>query len=288
MIMEQSILDKIIALSNADEQIRAVILEGSLTTGSYVDELSDYDVNIFAKRYDHYLDDDSWMEGIGTVLLYQKEEYMFYKDVVPTRLVIFRDYQRVDFSFWKLDILADIVRGDKVYESYKAGYKVLLDKDKLAEQLQPPNGVGFVISPPERDEFLQTTYNFWFEACCVAKYLSRNDLWFAKLIENRYIKDHLYRMIIWDQLADHGWQPDPRLHLEGKHFESWASPRLLEEVSGSFSVYDSQATWKSLSAMVGMFNRLARKVSSQLTITYPEDAEKRVLSYLATLKERAI
>jgi hypothetical protein len=63
---------------------------------------------------------------------------------------------------------------------------------------------------------------------------------------------------------------------------------LLEEVPGSFSVYDSQATWKSLSAMVGIFNRLARKVSSQLTITYPEDAEKRVLSYLAILKERAI
>jgi len=286
--METSLIDKIVALANADDQIRAVILEGSLAAGFQVDELSDYDVNIFARSCDNYLDDDRWMEAIGAVLLYQKEEFQFYEAVVPTRLVLFRNRQRVDFSFWTIDLLADLVRGYKVYESYQVGYRVLVDKDSLAGQLKPPTGVGFVISPPERDEFLQTIYDFWFEAYCVAKYLSRLDIWFAKLIENRYIKDHLFRMVLWDHQADRSWQPDPILHTEGKRFESWASPQLVEQISRCFSVYDAGATWESLSAMVSLFNRLARKVASQLHIPYPQQVERDLLSYLAFLKDRTV
>lgn len=285
--METSLIDKIVALANADDQIRAVILEGSLAAGFQVDELSDYDVNIFARSCEHYLDDDIWMEAIGAVLLYQKEEFQFYEAVVPTRLVLFQNHQRVDFSFWAIDLLADLLRGDKVYESYQVGYRVLVDKDGLAGQLKPPTGVGFIILPPDRDEFLQTIYDFWFEAYCVAKYLARRDIWFAKLIENRYIKDHLFRMVLWDHQANRSWQPDPVLHTEGKRFERWASPQLVEEISRCFSVYDAGATWESLSAMVGLFNRLARKVSSQLHIHYPRQVERDLLSYLVYLKDRS-
>ncbi len=42
--MNKSLIDKIIALAQEDEDIQAVILEGSITTGIQVDELSDYDV----------------------------------------------------------------------------------------------------------------------------------------------------------------------------------------------------------------------------------------------------
>ena len=108
--MNMSLIDKIIALAHVDDDIRAIILEGSFAAHFQVDELSDYDVNIYALNYEKYLLDDRWMSQIGQVLLYQKEQFQFYADVVPTRLVLFRDRERVDFSFWHLSLLSDIVR----------------------------------------------------------------------------------------------------------------------------------------------------------------------------------
>ena len=284
--MPNTLIEKIIALAHADEDIRAIILEGSLAAGFQVDELSDYDVNIYALDFKKYLVDDRWMSQIGDVLLYQKEQFQFYDAVVPTRLVLFRDRQRVDFSFWRLTLLSEIVRGDKEYESYKNGYQILVDKDHLAGQLKPPSGTGFSIAPPGREAFLQTIYDFWFEAYCVARYLSRRDLWYAKRIENSTIKDHLFRMALWHHQAAKAWKPDPLLHTEGKRFEKWAAPELVEAISRCFSLYDVGGTWKSLFAMVEVFSRLARQTSFQLHIEYPYQVEQDMLGYLQYLKDR--
>ena len=280
-------MDQIIALAHANDDIRAVILEGSLAVHFQVDELSDYDINIYARNYESYLKYDQWMSQIGDVLLYQKEHFLFYEDVIPTRLVLFRDRRRVDFSFWHLHILSEMVRGDKEYESYKNGYQILVDKDYLAAQLPLPSGTGFSIYPPSREEFLQTIYDFWFEAYCVARYLSRRDLWYAKLIENRYIKDHLFRMALWNHQAKNAWKHDPLLHTEGKRFEKWAPAELVDSVSRCFSPYDVRATWDSLFVMVELFGRLARRTSSQLHIEYPTRVEQDLIRYLSYLKDRS-
>jgi aminoglycoside 6-adenylyltransferase len=280
------ILDRIIELGNKDEDIRAVILEGSLAVNTQVDELSDYDINIFATHYEKYINDDSWLSQIGEVMLYQKEQIIFYGAVVPSHLVLFRDRQRVDFSYWDVSLLSEMVQGDKVYESYKNGYQIMVDKDHLAQQLKPPSGDGFAISPPQRYEFLETIYGFWFEAYCVAKYLSRQDLWYAKLIENSYIKTYLFRMALWNHQAENSWKPDPLIHLEGKRFEKWAPAELIESVARCFSPYRVDDTWDSLYAMVELFNRLARQTASQLDIVYPVKIEGDVLNYLEFLKYR--
>ena len=284
--MNSALIDKVIALAQADEEIRTVILEGSFAVHSQVDELSDYDINIFARRYEKYLVDDLWMSQIGNVLLYQKVQFQFYDAVVPTRLVLFRDRERIDFSFWSLPLLSDIVTGDKEYESYKNGYQVLVDKDHLGGRLRPPSGTGFSIAPPGRDRFLQTVYDFWFEAYCVARYLSRGDLWFAKRVEDSYIKDHLYRMILWHHQATNAWKPNPLLHIEGKRFEKWASPELLAAIARCFAPYDVDATWSSLFAMVEVFNQLARYTSVQLQIQYPDRVERDLIAYLRYLQGR--
>jgi predicted nucleotidyltransferase len=98
-MMNTSLLDKVIVLANADEDIRAVILEGSLATHFQMDELSDYDINIYTRNAKKYLIDDRWLSQVGEVLLYKKEQFQFYKDIVPMRLVLFRNRERIDFSF---------------------------------------------------------------------------------------------------------------------------------------------------------------------------------------------
>ncbi len=284
--MNSQLIDKIIAFGHADDDIRAILLEGSIAAGLAVDELSDYDINIYSRDYARYISDDEWMNQFGEVLLYQKEVFQFYDVVQPTRLVVFKNGERIDFSFWSPSLLADMAHGEKEYASYKNGYRVLVDKDGQAAQLRPPDGSGFSITPPSRDKFLQTLYDFWFEAYCVARYLARRDLWFAKRIEDSYIKDHVYRMMLWQHQAEHGWPRNPILHTEGKRFEKWASPELLDEIPRCYAPYDVPATWASLFAMVGLFSRVARETAGRLGIEYPKEKEREVIEYLQRLKVR--
>lgn len=284
--MDQKILDNIIEFANADEDVRVVILEGSVATKSSIDELSDYDINIFSDHYEKYLDSDEWMWRLGEVLIYQKEQFPFDDHVIPTRLVLFRNGTKVDFSFWRLPLLARILTGESTYETYKNGYIVLVDKEQVGKRLPEPRGDGFMITKPDREEFLLAIYNFWFEGYCVAKYLSRGDLWYAKMVENRYIKDHLLQMMIWHHHCQHDWTHNPLIHTGGKRLEQWADRKLTESISRCFSGYDLEATWRSLLSMMMWFNSLAKETSLTLDIEYPSHVERNMLKFLRNLKAR--
>jgi aminoglycoside 6-adenylyltransferase len=284
--MNKEIISKLTTFGKADESIRAVILEGSQSTGKFTDDLSDYDVNIFTNDARHYLSSDLWLKQFGDVLIYQKEQLEIFGEIIPTRLAVFKDGSRIDFSFWPVSVLLEMTNGAKPYESYRNGFTILVDKDGLAKSLPKPDGKGFQVDKSGRDEFLQTLYDFWFEAYCVARSLARGDLWFAKRIEASYIKDHLYRMMLWEHQAQNGWANDPLLHLEGKRFEQWAEPELLKEISACFSIYSIEETWKSLLGMTNLFNRTAKSMAGELGFEYPEKTSQEILEYIETLKNK--
>ncbi len=93
-------------------------------------------------------------------------------------------------------------------------------------------------------------------------------------------------MALWHHQATNAWKPDPLLHTEGKRFEKWASPELIDAISQCFSPYNVDGTWNSLFAMVGVFNQLARQTSNQLQIEYPDRVERDIIEYLQYLKGR--
>ena len=282
--MDSEIIAKLITFGEANEGIRALILEGSHAAERFIDDLSDFDVNIFTNGAEPFLQNSGWLSQFGEVLIYQKEEMNFYGQAFPSRLVVFRDGSRIDFTFWPVSALTELADGSKNYESYRNGFRVLVDKDGLTANLPEPDGLGFQVRPPDRDLFLQTVYDFWFEAYCVARALARGDLWYAKQIEASYIKDHLYQMALWEHQSRNGWAPDPLLHLGGKRFERWAEPELLKEISKCFSVYSIDATWKSLFAMLELFDRLAREVAAGLGVKFPEVKYRIMMGYLESLK----
>jgi len=285
--MDNEIISKLITFGEANESIRALILEGSHAAGRFIDDLSDHDVNIFTNEAEPFLQDAGWLSQFGEVLIYQKEELVFYGQTFPSRLVVFGDGSRIDFSFWPVSALMELADGSKRYESYRIGFRVLVDKDGLTENLPEPDGMGFQVTPPDRDQFLQAIYDFWFEAYCVARALARGDLWYAKQIEASYIKDHLYQMALWEHQSRHDWAPDPLLHLGGKRFESWAEPELLKKISDCFSVFSSEATWKSLFAMIELFISLAKGLAADLGIKFPEKRSREVMRYLESLKKKS-
>ncbi|MBE3115544.1 MAG: aminoglycoside 6-adenylyltransferase [Actinobacteria bacterium] len=282
--MNTQLLKSIINFAKNDENIRAIILEGSIAAQFQTDALSDYDLNLFCINYDSYLSNADWLDQFGKVLLYQKEQFQFYTDIIPTRLVLFHGLLRIDFSFWHINLLTDIVQGRKQYESYNNGYKIIIDKDKLAKQLAPSNGEGYIIPKPNRSTFLQFIYDFWFETYCIAKYLYRNDLWYAKKMENSILKEKLFLMILWNYQAKNNWKQNTLIHKDGKRFEKWIPSEYHDLVTSCFSRYDKDDTWRSLLLTFESFNKIAKETAVFIHVEYPLQKEKEINEYINSIK----
>jgi len=209
------ILQKVVKWAESQEAIRGLVLTSSRAGASQTDEFSDYDVMVLTDQAEQYLASDKWIESIKPVWVYQKEQFTHGPDVISTRLVIFEGGAKVDFSFWKLDILKKFVKnGFSGTDDLNRGYQVLMDKDGLTKNLPPPTIKFFKIPKPTKDELLTTIYDFWFEMAGVAKYLARKDIFFAKKIDNGIVKDLLLRMIIWNVQAKNNWEAGT--HTGGK------------------------------------------------------------------------
>ena len=280
--MNHSILNKIIEWAENEFAIRAIILEGSRVSNSHIDELSDYDLNVFVVNHDKYTKDNSWINKFDQVLIYQKEKF-FYKDIeIPTRLVVYKNNPKVDFSFWPISILHEIIDNKILPESYKSGYKVLLDKDKITDGMLSPSNDGFLIPKPTEDELLTTIYNFWFEAYCIVKYLKRDNLWYAKILESGPIKKFMLKMILWNESSKYDWKNN-KIHLQGKNLETKVSKDIKKSFNNCFSKYNKSDTWHSLIGMIELFKRLSYEVTMKMNVEYPEESISQIQEYIKRL-----
>ena len=283
--MNHSILNKIVNWAKNEPEIRTLILEGSRASNSQTDELSDYDLNVFVVNPDKYTSDNSWIDNFDKVLVYQKEKF-FYKNIeIPTRLVLYKNNPRVDFSFWPINVLHEIIENRILPESYRNGYKVLLDKDKVTGNIILPNYDGFTITQPTKDELLTTIYNFWFESCSVAKYLKRDRLWFAKILENGPIKGFMLQIILWNESSKYDWNNN-KIHSQGKNLETHVDVDIKESFKKCFSKYDNNDTWDSLFGMIELFKRLAYELTMTMNVKYPNDSISEIEKYIRQLYER--
>jgi aminoglycoside 6-adenylyltransferase len=136
-----------------------------------VDELADYDVNMFITDPEPYAQDDHWISAIADVWVYMPEKVTHHRQVFATRLVIYQAGVKVDFILYATDVLREFARSDPFPEHYDLGYRVLLDKDRVAAAMPASSLQAFRRGKPTETTFLECVHEFWFEAYHVAKYL---------------------------------------------------------------------------------------------------------------------
>ena len=130
-----------------NENVRVMILTSTRANpNAPVDILSDYDIKLFVKDLQPFLEGDKWLETFGEIMVrdpYRPVEFESKQCV--WRLVMFKDAPRIDFHINLLEVLeADIspdrdpppapARGSasELPEYYDMGYEILLDKDGIA------------------------------------------------------------------------------------------------------------------------------------------------------------
>ncbi len=227
------------------EAVRLLILVGSRADGKFVDDLADFDVQVFATDYEKYIHDNEWLSEIGNVWICVQDEYDDVGEVGPTRLVIYEGGFKIDFAFYTMRMLPR--------KKWTETLQVLLDKDGVTATIQPPTRNNHGTLPTQQD-FTRVAEEFWFEVYHVAKYLKRQELWLAKS-RDWAAKILLLRMIEWNEQIRDG--SNSQIYEDGRHMKSWISPDTWAELDKSFAHFDLVDSWQSLMGMTRLFRDLA-------------------------------
>jgi aminoglycoside 6-adenylyltransferase len=273
----EPLIAKFIKWAQVQLDIRAAIVVGSQARIDHpADEWADLDLQLFATDFSPYLSSTGWLDSLGTVWVcipYQPAESE------PQRLVLFDGGYKVDFHFFPMSELLEMVQTQTLDEVYCRGYYPILDKDGLAAQMPLPSKPSTHARPAEGD-FLSCVNMFWYGALAGARAIRRRDLWFVKAGDWR-LKGHLLEMMEWNAQAVHGWDYDT--WYGGKYLLDWIDPQSKRSLEHVFGNFDSTDSWRALFATIDLFRRLARETAQILEYAYPGVLDERVTRYVEML-----
>jgi len=260
--------------------VRAAVLTSSrVHPDAPVDELSDYDIELYVRDLAPFVAGDAWLEAFGSVLVrWPVHPRSTGRDDWITRLVLFRDGVRIDFQITAKTVIEP--------DAYRNGYRVLVDKDSLARALNPPAHDEFIIRKPSREAFETRAQEFWWDATYVPKYLARDEVPFAK-----FMLDHVLRhgfldpMVEWHIGVRTGWSVNPGIH--GRWFKRHLDEATWSQLEATYSgagIGDNVCAFRS---MLGLYRKLGRGVAHFLGYAYPEALDRDVSAYCESVLARA-
>lgn len=275
-----ALMERLRAWAETDENIRALVQTGSSSRApGAADRFSDRDIEIIARDPAPLLDDDTWIGAIGEVMvaLYLANG----PDEPETRLVFFEGGRKMDFTIANPSRLEAMIETGRLDSLYERGYRILLDKDGLADWLPAPSGTALRQPLPTADDFGATVTEFWFEAAHMPTYLVRSELWVVK-VRDWTMKEMLLRMLEWHARAMRG--PETDTWYIGTKLGQWVDPATLAGVGETFSRFDRADAWRGLTASMALFRRLTGETAAALGFAYPAHAERSVTDYVLSFE----
>jgi aminoglycoside 6-adenylyltransferase len=252
----RAVLEHIVEWARSENNVRAAVLTGSVARDpEAVDEEADLDVELYVTNPSTLLQDDTWYQQFGEVLVVEALENPGWH---PTRLVYYAE-GKIDFMIAPAAILRGSVRYDRPF-------RVLIDKDGTARAFQSTARTRG--QRPTAAEFLQCVHWFYAATIMWAKYLARGDLWAAKQ-RDWDSKTLLLKMLEWDHKARKGWDYDT--WYLGTHLRTWVDADLLDPIAACWSGFSRQDSLRALRASFSLFDVLSTRTAIALSMT-PFDA----------------
>ncbi|MGD1012279.1 MAG: aminoglycoside 6-adenylyltransferase [Acidimicrobiales bacterium] len=252
------VLGEILRWAAEEENVRAVVLTGSAALGpEFLDDLSDLDVELYANDPSRLLGETAWYEQFGEVLAV---EALLNPGWWPTRLVQYVG-GKVDFMVGPVDALGTA--------PYHRRFRVLLDKDKLAEDLPRDEKPE---EPPVAAAFEECTNLFYSAVLMCAKCVVRDEPWLAKL-RDWDAKQQLLAMIEWDHKARHGWSYET--WYNGKNLQNWADADVRAALGQCWGPFELSETADALIETVALFETLSSRTARVLGLEKPDTSRVR-------------
>jgi aminoglycoside 6-adenylyltransferase len=288
LIDDDPVLQRVRAWAEAQDDIRAALLTSTRAIpGASVDALSDYDINLVVRDVAARASDRGWIDAFGEVLI-------AYWDPVETdpatglpqsgNIVQYADGLKIDVILWSVGMLEHLASRPSLPAELDAGYRVLLDKDGLADALPAPTGRGYTPDLPDRETYLQNVNDFFVGVPYVAKCLVRDELRPAKWVldyDMRYV--YLLPMLVWRMECDHDWSIS--LGVNGRCLKRHLPPDLWAEFEMTFTGAGIEENRDALFRMIAFYGRIAREVAAHLGYDYPDDLDHRVTALAREMLE---
>lgn len=283
---DKEIIKQLIQWGEQQSLVRAMLLTSSRAIPQAPrDVFSDYDVILALRDIQPFYANRTWLEAFGTVLVLYRDPLTPDNGLKRSEYVTqYENGLKIDFSLWPIELLQQVAVAPQLPAEFDAGYQVLLDKDHLTDGLKPPTYAAYIPKLPTETEYQDTVEVFFLEATYVAKLLWRDDIMAAKHILDHYMKqEHLRPMLEWRMEIDHQWSVKPGPY--GRRLKQWLRPDLWAELERTYTGAELEANWAALSQTIGLMRRVASEVGERLGYSYPQELERRVVSYLQKVRQ---
>jgi aminoglycoside 6-adenylyltransferase len=280
MRSDKEMLDLILNVAKNDDDIRAVIMQGSRANpNAKKDPFQDFDIVYFVRDIEPYIRNRVFISQFGELMILQTPEDMV--DPPPendghyTYLMQFLDGNRIDLSFYSLNKINVCIEDSLTV--------LLLDKDHLIPELPPPSDRDYLPKPPTAKLFEDCCNEFWWVSPYVAKGLWRDELPYAKQILDVYVREQLMKMLTWYFGIQTDFQKSPG--KMGKYFKECLEPEIWRQLESTYADSQPEHVWDSLFAMNDLFRQTANYVAKHFGFSYPEQDDKNVTDFLHRIRK---
>lgn len=270
-----AILDLVLTCANADENVRAVVMNGSrVNPNAPKDPFQDFDVVYLVRDVETFTRRPNVVEFFGEIMILQTPEDMGDPPADNaghyTYLMQFRDGTRIDLSIEPLQALRRII-SDSLS-------RVLLDKDQRIPALPPPNDRDYLPRPPTAKAFADCCNEFWWVNPYVAKGLWRKELTYAHGMFDTVIRPQFMKMVTWYFGIRTDFQKSPGKC--GKYLKQGLEPAIWTRLERTYADAHPEHLWNALFCMDDLFRDLARIVAQTFGFAYPERDDDNVTQYV--------
>lgn len=278
MRSEKEMMDLILSIAQADDRIRAVVLNGSRVNPNVKpDRFQDYDIVYLVTEVAPFCNNLEWIKLFGEIMILQMPETFQEPPIQDFSffgyLMQFLDGNRIDLTIYPISKLQDRQRDSLSI--------LLLDKDGIVEPFPPPNESDYLPTPPSLLQFNNCCNEFWWVSTYVAKGLARNEILYAKSMLEQVIRPELMRMLTWYIGINTGFQVNPGKF--GKHFQNYLEPMLWDQLLSTYSTANTESIWQAHFKMAELFRSAAVQVAQSLAYEYNITEDDNVMGYLRSI-----
>lgn len=284
---QDDVFQKLVQWARQRDSVRAILLTSTRAVpNASMDSLSDYDVILIVEDIQPFFEDRSWLEDFGQVLvvywdpIYPDPDYQI---EITANVTQYADGLKIDFTLWPVELLRKIVEAPALPAELDAGYRVLLDKDQLTNEMKPPTYRAYIPTRPTNEVYQKLINDFFSDAPYMAKCLLRGELFPAKWCLDYDMKHvHLRPMLEWHVGLQHDWSvPVGSL---GKGLKKHLPPELWSQLEATYAGSDIGDSWEALFRTMALFRQVAIEVGEGLGYSYPLDLDQRVTAYVQKMQ----
>jgi len=277
---DQEILDLILNFARNDENIRAVVMNGSRVNPQVPkDPFQDFDIVYLVRDVAALKRGAALVRAFGEVMIFQTPDEMgdsgAKDDGRYAYLMQFLDGTRIDLT------LLTVERARECTDDSLS--RVLLDKDGRIPSLPPPSERSYTPQPPTAKEFADCCNEFWWVSPYVAKGLWRDELFYAQTLFETVLRAEFMKMLTWHFGVETGFQRSPG--ALGKRISGALDPSLRAAVERTYADARPAHLWDALLEMGALFRRLGRALALHFHFEYPEQDDANVTAYLRHVRE---